>query len=225
MNNAQHPLSGYPEEEIIDYLSVVAFIASADNDVTDAEVSKLRELCKAVGLGGIGIGKVIAAAEDPTSVNIEEIISRLSESKLKFTLLTDMFFMAFADNIFAPSEEEEIKKVAAKLNINEEQLAAIQKYVKTLIDFQDFGDTEGDLKDLGAEVVAGLASTGVPIAAVAVSGSVFGLSAAGITSGLAALGLGLGMTTGIGVVAALGIGSYLGVRYLYKKLSGSKKDE
>jgi hypothetical protein len=112
-----------------------------------------------------------------------------------------------------------------RLNINGEQLAALQKYVEAVIKAQNSGSGKQDLKDLGAEVAAGLASAGVPIAAVAMSGSVFGLSAAGITSGLAALGLGLGMTTGIGVVAALGIGSYFGVRYLYKKLSESKNDE
>jgi hypothetical protein len=61
---------------------------------------------------------------------------------------------------------------------------------------------------------AGLAAVGVLIAAVYASGSVIGLSAAGITSGLAALGLGLGMVPGIGVAVLLGTGVFLGVRAL-----------
>jgi uncharacterized tellurite resistance protein B-like protein len=219
---AEHPLHGYPESEIIEYLSVVAYIAAADGEVTDSEISKIRELCKTVGLPGAGIGKVIGIAEDPSSIDIKESISKLSESKLKFTLVTDMLFMAFADKVFASSEEETIKELTSQLNITEEQLEAMQEYVKAVTKAQEGGSTKEDLKDLGGEVAAGLASAGVPIAAVAVSGYA-GLSAAGISSGLATLGLGLGMTTGIGVVAALGIGSYLGVKYLYKKLTDDNK--
>ncbi len=63
------------------------------------------------------------------------------------------------------------------------------------------------------------AAVGVPLAAVYLSGSVIGLSAAGITSGLAALGMGgiLGMSsmvTGIGVAVLIGVGAYAGVRKL-----------
>lgn len=52
--------------------------------------------------------------------------------------------------------------------------------------------------------MAGLGAVGIPVAGVYFSGSVIGLSAAGITSGLAALGLGLGMVPGIGVAIVIG---------------------
>lgn len=63
------------------------------------------------------------------------------------------------------------------------------------------------------------AAVGTPLAAVYLSGSVIGLSAAGMTSGLATLGMGgmLGMSsmaTGIGVVVLIGVGTYAGVRKL-----------
>lgn len=65
----------------------------------------------------------------------------------------------------------------------------------------------------------------MPIAAIYMSGSVVGLSAAGMTSGLAALGLGgvLGlssMATGIGVVVLLGIGVYSGIQ---RAVGGNKE--
>lgn len=68
------------------------------------------------------------------------------------------------------------------------------------------------------ELAAKAASVGVPITAVYLSGSVVGLSAAGLTSGLATLGLGgvlgfSGMVTGIGVAVLLGLGAYKGVRH------------
>ena len=63
------------------------------------------------------------------------------------------------------------------------------------------------------------AAIGTPLAAVYLSGSVIGLSAAGMTSGLATLGMGgmLGMSsmaTGIGVAVLIGVGTYAGVRKL-----------
>ena len=67
------------------------------------------------------------------------------------------------------------------------------------------------------ETLAKAGAVGVPMAAVYLSGSVLGVSAAGMTSGLAALGMGgiLGfssMFTGIGVAVLIGVGAYKGVR-------------
>lgn len=81
-------------------------------------------------------------------------------------------------------------------------------------DFNDDALTRG-MKELGAKAGA----VGVPLAAVYLSGSVVGMSAAGLTSGLATLGLGgvLGfssMATGIGVAVLLGVGAYKGIKHL-----------
>jgi hypothetical protein len=87
---------------------------------------------------------------------------------------------------------------------------------------QDMSDDQivGLLKLLSAKAAA----VGTPLAAVYLSGSVMGLSAAGLSSGLAALGMGgfLGlssMTTGIGVAVLIGVGAYTGMR----KLTGANE--
>ncbi len=84
------------------------------------------------------------------------------------------------------------------------------------------------MKSLSAKAAA----VGTPLAAVYLSGSVIGLSAAGMTSGLSFLGMGglLGMSsmaTGIGVAVLLGVGAYAGVRKLTgaDELSHSKRRE
>lgn len=74
------------------------------------------------------------------------------------------------------------------------------------------------------ELSAKAAAVGTPLAAVYLSGSVIGMSAAGMTSGLAMLGMGgvLGlssMATGIGVAVLLGVGAYKGV----KKFTGANE--
>jgi hypothetical protein len=71
------------------------------------------------------------------------------------------------------------------------------------------------MNELGSKALA----VGAPLGAVYLSGSVLGLSAAGMTSGLATLGMGgiLGlssMATGIGVAVLLGVGVYKGMQYL-----------
>lgn len=79
------------------------------------------------------------------------------------------------------------------------------------------------MKDTAAKA----AGIGVPLGAVYLSGSVVGLSAAGMTSGLATLGMGgvLGlssMATGIGAVVLLGIGTYHAVKYFTSDKAVSK---
>jgi hypothetical protein len=74
---------------------------------------------------------------------------------------------------------------------------------------------EKTMNELSSKALA----VGAPLGAVYLSGSVLGLSAAGMTSGLATLGMGgiLGlssMATGIGVAVLLGVGVYKGMQYL-----------
>ena len=70
------------------------------------------------------------------------------------------------------------------------------------------------IKKNAKELASKAAAAGVPLAAVYISGSVIGMSAAGITSGLAALGMGMGMTGGLAVVGIIGVLSYKGMKHL-----------
>lgn len=219
---AKHPATDLPIAERVDFLVVVASMAAADGEIAASEFQKLREMCKILELGADEIGQVMAAAEKPDGVRIREVTGRLRSSELRFTLMTDLLFMAYADDKFVEAEQRETRALADALGIADAQLAALEKYVVAV---RKAGAATGvdsdDMKKLGGDVASSLAATGIPIAAVAVSGSVFGLSAAGITSGLAALGLGLGMASGLGVAVALGVGSFFGVRWLYRRVVGA----
>lgn len=92
---------------------------------------------------------------------------------------------------------------------------AVENDFKILYENVDDDKIKQAAKDLAAKA----ASVGAPIGAIYLSGSVMGLSAAGMTSGLASLGMGgmLGlssMVTGIGVAVLIGVGVYQGVKYL-----------
>lgn len=70
------------------------------------------------------------------------------------------------------------------------------------------------LKTVGKEAAATGAGVGVPMGAVALAGEA-GVSAVGLTTGLAALGFG-SMFCGVGVVALIGIITYNGVKAAFE---------
>lgn len=70
------------------------------------------------------------------------------------------------------------------------------------------------IKKNAKELASKAAAAGAPLAAVYISGSVIGMSAAGITSGLATLGMGMGMTGGLAIIGIIGVLSYKGVKHL-----------
>lgn len=82
---------------------------------------------------------------------------------------------------------------------------------------QRLNDTQ--IKKQTKDLAAKAAAVGIPMAALYFSGSVVGVGATGITSGLAALGFGgilgfSGMVTGIGVLLVAGTLTYKGVQHL-----------
>ncbi len=211
----KHPLTEYPENERIDYLCLVASIASADGNVSDEEITQLRKFCTAVEIDEFGIGTIINAVEDQTVIDIPAIVRRLTHTELKFTLVTDMFFMAQADGIISSGEQHEIYTIAEELKITQDQLAAIDSYVKAVISARHPKASQKNWKNLGSEIAGVLASAGVPLGTVAIAGTVLGDE---ITSALSVLGLGLGTPTGVGVAVSIGMSSYFGVRWLFEKL-------
>lgn len=69
--------------------------------------------------------------------------------------------------------------------------------------------------DVAKNVVAGGAAVGTPIMLISLLGKVSGLSASGITSGLAALGFG-SMLFGLVMVVVVGGAVYFGVHKLFE---------
>lgn len=109
--------------------------------------------------------------------------------------------------------DEKIVELKEKLNINEDEISLIEDSIindeKIFLD-RDISDDK--IKELFTDMAGKAAAVGLPLAAVYLTGTI-GFSAAGLTSGLAALGMGgiLGfssMVTGIGVALMIGVVSY-----------------
>lgn len=109
--------------------------------------------------------------------------------------------------------DEKIIELKEKLNIKEGEISLIEDSIindeKIFLD-RDISDDK--IKELFTDMAGKAAAVGLPLAAVYLTGTI-GFSAAGLTSGLAALGMGgiLGfssMVTGIGVALVIGVVSY-----------------
>jgi hypothetical protein len=111
-------------------------------------------------------------------------------------------------------EQHFLDKMCRELGVNDEQKKAILNFVKESNRVQREGVDNNYAEKTIKNAISGLSAVGIPIAAVYFSGTVVGLSAAGITSGLAALGLGFGMVPGIGVAVLIGAGIFVGVKHL-----------
>jgi uncharacterized tellurite resistance protein B-like protein len=147
-----------------------------------------------------------------------------SDRPLRYGLLVNLVDVAYADDDYTPGERDFVEEAARELSISQQQLEAVEEFVRKAREVKNRGLDDRVAEDILKTAAAGLSSVGVPITAVYFSGTVVGLSAAGITSGLAALGLGFGMIPGVGVAILLGTAVYVAItRFL--DVGGRRKKE
>ena len=225
------PLSDMDDEVKNAYIKIICNYAYSDDDVIDA-----KEYAEIISL----IVRIDYNAKDRLNLrsymcdknNIEDsksLIDYLFENIpegcsdiVKKSLIKDIIYIYKLKNDMDQWKNDKfIVELQNELNINDEQIELIISVIKNdeniLNERKNDSDIVKSMKEIGAKAGA----VGVPLAAVYFSGSVIGMSAAGLTSGLATLGMGgfLGfssMFTGIGVVALLGVGTYQGI----KKVTG-----
>jgi uncharacterized tellurite resistance protein B-like protein len=216
MTEKQHEALGLPLSERVDYLIIVASMAGADVQLKQSETDKLKALCHQLGLPDEELKKVLTASQSATA-SVERHLEGLKASPLRFSLLSDCVSLAYADGKYEKTEKAEIRALAGQLGVAEEQVVAIEELVATCRQAAEGGPAS---TQAGEEIGAKLARVGVPVGVMAAVSAV-GLEMTGAATGLAALGAGLGVATGFGAVFGLGVGTYMGVRWLQKRLHGA----
>jgi uncharacterized tellurite resistance protein B-like protein len=215
-----HPLLAYPEAERVAYLSTIAELSNVDSKFDEQERKHLDEQLKAFEISDEGKAKVYAAVFHFKEEHRSEVVASLQaldDSDLRFTLIADLFLLALSNGYISVEELEYVQTIGSQLGITKDQVMAIKDVQFHLWQLRSTPSDSDVFKAMLKECASNLAAAGVPIVAVAGSGSVFGLSAAGITSGLAALGglIGGGMLAGtVLVVPAIAVGSAWGVKKL-----------
>ena len=225
----KHPLEEYSENEQIAYLSILSAICYADKEFGDQEKRQLDALLEPLKISDVGKAKIYASVfnlqHEDKLANLEAI-QNLGNTELKYTLISDLCVFSLVDSKFTNEEYQYILGIGEILGITREQVDAIKSLQDNLYKIKDIPSNSEKFKRVIKESAAGLAGVGVPIGAIVASGSVFGLSAAGLTSGLAALGalVGGGMLAGaVIVVPAIAIGTAYGVKKLFDVVWKDKK--
>jgi len=208
MLKAEHEAADSPLEERVGYATVVALMAAADSEVDERERDHLDTLCEALALPEVATAEVLAAAEAADEVRVQEAISVLRSSDLRFTLFTDCLLVAYADEKVVPEEERQLRELADALDIDDEQQQALRKLAEAM---------SAGKSDAVEEVRESLRAARIPTRPLAyVSAAGFGV--VGSTVGLGVLAAAIGIPTGIGALVGLGVGTMIGVRWLHRQL-------
>jgi len=214
----KHPLEEYSENEQVAYLSILSAICYADKEFGDKEKRQLDSLLAQLEISDKAKAKIYASVfslpHEDKLANLEAI-QNLGNSELKYTLISDLCLFSLVDAKFTDEEYQYILGIGELLGITQEQVDAIKSIQEDLDRIKDIPSNSERFRLVIRDSAAALAGVGVPIVAIAKTGSV-GLSAAGMTSGLAALGLGGGMLAGAVIaVPAIAVGSAYGVKKLF----------
>ena len=213
--------------------ALVNLTLHSDDVIDERELAEIQTLMTQISFSPELRQEVRAYLGNPNQ-ELEDILKQLdaeipkgSENAVHISLVKDMIRVHRSTHETPSFENEFIRNVAAGYDITDEQLEVIEQACE-----YDEKILRGEVDDAGItrnakELAAKAGAVGLPIAAVYLSGSVVGLSAAGITSGLAALGLGgvLGfsaMVTGIGMLVLIGVGTYKGIQWI---TGGGKRDK
>jgi uncharacterized tellurite resistance protein B-like protein len=229
-------LTSLPDEAKLTYCMILAEQARVDHSLDPREIANLYLFASTVQLDQEARGELrrhITGAFSADSGSVEdgiELARRLSElldvhqrQGVLMSLLRDLVRISRADRHVSDDERSRTARLAEYL-MSEDADKAVESCERlvTLEEKFSAGDiTTSEFEKTTTEVVAKSAAFGVPLYAVSVAGSVAGLSAPGITSGLAMLGFGglLGlsaMVTGIGTIVILGVAVHQGTRFVLK---------
>jgi len=223
--NQLTPLSEMSDELKISYLKIIINMTFIDDEkIDEKELAELFSLMTRLELNKDIRFEVRAYITEISKQNIQSIESLLdiikneSESSnyksIMISVVKDMINIYFStkDTITRDFKYLDNNKYLFELSESEIDLAyeTVENDYKLLKEDLDDDAIKKNAKELASKAAA----AGVPLAAVYISGSVIGMSAAGITSGLATLGMGMGMTGGLAVIGIIGVLSYKGVKHL-----------
>lgn len=222
---SRQTLENMPVEIQMAYLKlIINFLFSDDNKIDEQEWGELYSLIARLKISKENRHDLILyqskLENNETLIQIMcTNLDELAKLEITFSLAKDLINIHMKTKGDDFTQSKFIMDYAKQNEITIEQLELFKESIEN--DKKIYDD---DIDDKGLEnnfsmIASSAATVGVPLAALYFSGSVIGLGATGITSGLAALGLGgifglSSMATGIGAVVLLGVGANKGIKHL-----------
>lgn len=225
------PLSEMSDDVKLNYIKLVSNFAFADDQTIDVlEYTEIISLLARIELGSsmrLKIRRYMSNVENLESNEallhtLKTTVEEGSFDILSKSLFKDVIYLfGKKQNIHDWAQNLFLTELAQSLIISTAEIELIITAIKNDEDILKYRKNDSQIKKSMKDLSAKAVAVGLPMAAIYFSGSVVGLSAAGITSGLATMGMGglLGfssMFTGIGALVLLGVGTYHGL----KKVSG-----
>lgn len=207
------------------YLKIIVNMTYVDDEEIDekelAEILLLMTRLELSKDSRFDVRTYITEISRDNSVSIEDLISIIKENSesshfqsLMISLAKDLINVYFSTNETMDRDFKFLIKHQSLFNLSDKEIdlafSAVENDYKMLNEDLDDNAIKKNAEDLATKAVA----AGAPLAAVYISGSVVGMSAAGITSGLATLGMGMGMTGGLVMVGLIGIATYKGLKHI-----------
>lgn len=228
--NQLKTIAEMPEELKIAYMKVIVNMTFIDDgEIDKEEIAEIFLLMTRLELetdSRFIIRTYISDAAQDTLEEVKKLVDDISKhadsshyKSIMISLAKDLINVYFSVKLTKDRDFEFLNtnKELLELTDGEIELAydAVENDRKIITDDLEDKVIAEKIDELGKKAF----SVGAPLGAVYLSGSVLGLSAAGMTSGLATLGMGgvLGlssMATGIGVAVLIGVGVYKGMQHL-----------
>lgn len=213
------------EDIKLSYLKIIVNMTFVDDQIIDErELAEILLLLSRISTDKETRFKIRSYMSELSLENMEsvqELVSLLKNEvqsshikSIMFSLVKDLINVYYSSKTNKTREFQFLEEYKDIFGVTKEDIdlafTAVESDHKMLN--EDLNDDQ--MKNIMKEVLTKAGSAGVPLAAIYISGSVVGMSAAGITSGLATLGLGLGMTGGLVVVGLISILTYKGLKHL-----------
>jgi uncharacterized tellurite resistance protein B-like protein len=226
MSDTEHlDLKSLSENQRVAFYGALFAMAAVDDQMQREELELIYETLDTEGVSDEARRRLYAYAIEPPALHdCLQALSDASESA-RHGVMLNLVEVAVSDYLLSNPEQGALAEAQRILGIGNEQRTAMQRYAEEVRRIREHGIDDNHAADAIKAAVSGMTAVGVPIAAVVYSGSVVGLSAAGITSGLAALGLGAGMIPGIGVAILIGTAAFVGLNYLFDTGNKRKKEQ
>ena len=221
------PLEAMTSEIKKVYLKIISNFAYSDDDIIDSqEYAEILSLIVRIELDSLDrrelrnyIYQTDSREENNDLVRyLEENVQEGSFEIIKKSLLKDMIYLFRIKNEYECWPQNKFfTTLQQQFDVKDEQIDLMMLAIKNDEEILAQRKNDSEITKSMKEIAAKAGAVGVPLAAIYFSGSVVGMSAAGITSGLATLGMGgllglSGMVTGIGVVVIVGVGAYKGIK-------------
>ena len=208
----------FSEKQLLNLYGLLFKVSYVDGGLDKDELRKIFEFMNTEDFSEQG--KIVIQnflVEEP---NIEKIIRDIKMDinrgieGIEYIAYLNAIEISICNDEINTAQQELLARLKKEFVITYEQDKEMRKFAQKAKEIADRGIDDAYAKDALKGAVAGLGGVGVPLVAVYFSGGVIGLSAAGITSGLAAVGLGFGMVPGIGVAIAIGTVIFMIVKEL-----------